>query len=153
MFAFRWLQVAAYDFIVPVVINQTGAPTPAATPFPPTPAPTNKNSGSSVHHIIQPRPVHVEIVTPRRKVEATALRQPLQLSHQHLEFTLSPAMHELAASAGYGHSKVCVVTDGLIPPTESDSDSDSFPNGYIVLCTSFSTSSDLDSDPFPIVFV
>ena len=108
VFAFRWLQVAAYDFIIPVVINQTGAPTPAATPFPPTPAPTNKNSGSSVQHIIQPRPVHVEIVTPRRKVEATALRQPLQLSHQHLEFTLSPAMHELAASAGYGHSKVCV---------------------------------------------
>ena len=32
-FVVRWLQVAAYDFIIPVVINQTGAPTPAATPL------------------------------------------------------------------------------------------------------------------------
>ena len=28
-----------------------------------------------------------------------------------------------------------------------DSDSDSFPNGYIVLCRTFSTGSDLDLDP------
>ena len=31
--------------------------------------------------------------------------------------------------------------------TDSDSDLDSFPDGYIVLCTTFSTGSDSDSDP------
>lgn len=38
---------------------------------------------------------------------ATALRQPLQMSHQHLDFTLSPAVHQLiVGSFGYGHTKV-----------------------------------------------
>ena len=36
---------------------------------------------------------------------------------------------------------------GTFPPTETDSDSDSNPYCYIVLCTTFSTGSDLDSDP------
>ena len=37
--------------------------------------------------------------------------------------------------------------NGLFPPTETDSDSDFFPDGYIVLYRTFSTGSDLDSDP------
>ena len=36
---------------------------------------------------------------------------------------------------------------GSFPPTETDSDSDSKPYRYIVLCTTFSTGSDLDLDP------
>lgn len=96
-------QVASYDFIMPVTINQTGAPTPSSTPFPPTPAPSNINS---LQHIIQPRPIQVHIATPRRKVIATALRQPLQLSHHKIDFLLSPISHQLASSSGIGQSKV-----------------------------------------------
>ena len=40
-----------------------------------------------------------------------------------------------------------VRSDGLFPPTETDSDWDSFPDGYIVLCRTFSTGLDSDSDP------
>ena len=36
---------------------------------------------------------------------------------------------------------------GSFPPTETDLDSDSNPYCYIVLCTTFSTGSDSDSDP------
>ena len=98
-------QVAAYDFIFPVTINQTGAPTPSPTPFPPTPVPSNKNS---LQHIINPRPVHVSIATPRRRVVATALRQPLQLSHLKLDFSLSPGVYEMTSNSGIGHTKVLV---------------------------------------------
>ena len=38
-------------------------------------------------------------------------------------------------------------TNGLFPPTETDADSDSKPYRYIVLCTTFSTGMDSDSDP------
>ena len=34
---------------------------------------------------------------------------------------------------------------GLFPPTETETDS--FPDGYIVLCRTFSTGSDPDTDP------
>ncbi|XP_064627283.1 cilia- and flagella-associated protein 47-like isoform X2 [Lineus longissimus] len=95
-------EVASYDFNLPVVINQTVAPSPSPTPFPPTPAPSNKNS---IAHIINPRPVHVSISTPRRKVIATALREPLQLSHQRIEFSLPVNYLEIAATSGIGTSK------------------------------------------------
>ena len=41
------------------------------------------------------------------------------------------------------------LNNGFFPPTDSDSDSDldSRPDGYIVLCRTFSTGSDLDLDP------
>ena len=40
-------------------------------------------------------------------------------------------------------------SNGLFPPmdSDSDSDSDSKPDGYIVLCRTFSTGLDLDLDP------
>ncbi|PIK59126.1 hypothetical protein BSL78_03931 [Apostichopus japonicus] len=77
-------EVASYDFIVPVNINQTEAPTPDPTPLPPTPAPSYK----SIHHIIAPRPINVTVATPKRRIVATALRQPLEMSHHNLDFTL-----------------------------------------------------------------
>ncbi|XP_022089961.1 cilia- and flagella-associated protein 47-like isoform X2 [Acanthaster planci] len=81
---FQPTEVASYDFTMPVSINQTDAPTPESTPFPPTPAPSTK----SINHIITPRPVVVTVATPRRRIVATALRQPLQLSHANLDFSL-----------------------------------------------------------------
>ena len=42
---------------------------------------------------------------------------------------------------------------GLFPPMDSDSDSDSKRYRYTVLCTTFSTGSDLDSDPWTDSFL
>ena len=39
------------------------------------------------------------------------------------------------------------------PDSDSDLDSDSKPYGYIVLFRTFHIGSDLDPDPFPLVFV
>ncbi|XP_077977423.1 cilia- and flagella-associated protein 47-like [Glandiceps talaboti] len=100
--SFHPTEVAAYDFIVPVSINQTDAPTPIPTPFPPTPAPSSK----SIQHIITPRPVPFTISTPRRRIVATGLRQPLQLSHVKLEFSLPSGFFEMGVQQGiYGQSK------------------------------------------------
>lgn len=91
---------------MPVTINQTGAPTPEVSPVPPTPIPSNKNR---LQHIVNPRPMHVTIATPSRKVQATALRQPLQLSYLRVDFSISPPQHEIAMSSGVGHNKVCTL--------------------------------------------
>ena len=86
---FRPTEVASYDFVIPVSINQTEAPTPEGTPFPPTPAPSSK----SIQHIIAPRPVVVAVSTPKRRIIATALRQPStgvdDRSALHITFWLS----------------------------------------------------------------
>ncbi|XP_013416633.1 cilia- and flagella-associated protein 47 isoform X1 [Lingula anatina] len=95
-------EVASYDFIIPVVVNATGAPSPAPTPFPPTPAPSAKNT---IEHIINPKPIHVTIATPRRKVVATALRQPFQISHSKLEFTFPNGFTDQALGSGLGQNK------------------------------------------------
>ncbi|CAH1800026.1 unnamed protein product [Owenia fusiformis] len=95
-------EVASYDFVIPVTINQIGAPSPAGTPFPPTPAPSNKNT---IAHIINPRPIQFTVATPRRRVVATALRQPLQMSHLNLDFSLSPLAHEMQETSGSGLTK------------------------------------------------
>ena len=97
-------QVASYDFVIPVTVNQANAPSPLPTPAPSTPA----MSKNSLPHIVVPRPVMVTIATPRKKILATALRQPLQISHQHLDFSLSPGAHQMAVASGIGQSKVCL---------------------------------------------
>lgn len=88
---------------MPVIINQIGAPSPAPTPFPPTPAPSNKNS---LQHIINPRPQPPQVATPRKHVIATALRQPLQLSNNKIEFSLPSTFEDPTASTGMGVTKV-----------------------------------------------
>ncbi|XP_033113331.1 cilia- and flagella-associated protein 47-like isoform X2 [Anneissia japonica] len=87
---FRPTEVASYDFNINVTINQVDPPSPDPTPFPPTPAPSSK----SIQHIITPRPMVVTIATPKRKITATALRQPLQLSHYHIDFSLPSGFKE-----------------------------------------------------------
>jgi len=86
-------QVASYDFVMPVKINDTGAPSPT-----PTPLPWSSNSDSSTRggtqHIIHPRPVHTEIITPRRRVVATALRQPLCITPSQQFFTVPLAFKD-----------------------------------------------------------
>ncbi|XP_078698604.1 cilia- and flagella-associated protein 47-like isoform X8 [Branchiostoma floridae x Branchiostoma belcheri] len=88
-------EVASYDFLMPVHINAMDAPSPTPSSFPPTPAP-------SVQHIIPPRIIEVSIATPRRRIMATALRQPLQVSNLHLEFYLPPGFMELGIASDVG---------------------------------------------------
>ncbi|KAL4233464.1 hypothetical protein ACF0H5_008145 [Mactra antiquata] len=106
-------EVAAYDFELPTLINHTGAPTPAPTPFPPTPAPSNKNS---LQHIINPKPQPFTVVTPRKHVIATALRQPLQLSTNKIEMCAPVAFYDNTIQSGQMQSK------GTIFVNNSDKD-------------------------------
>ncbi|XP_055954756.1 cilia and flagella-associated protein 47 [Patella vulgata] len=101
-------EVAAYDFIMPVVVNHIGAPSPAPTPFPPTPVPSQKNS---LEHIINPRPRPAIVVTPRKHVVATALRQPLQLSTNRIEFNLPSSFNDVTMNTGFGGSKNFVLVN------------------------------------------
>ena len=77
------LQVASYDFILPVAINDTEAPTPASTPYPSTPG---SRKSTALSHANLSRVIPHEVVTPRRRVVATALRQPLKLSTTVIQF-------------------------------------------------------------------
>ena len=95
---------------MPVVVNHLGAPTPSSTPFPPTPAPSNKNS---IQHIINPRPQPATVATPRKQVIATALRQPLQLGTNRLEFLLPSNFHEISTNITMGTTKVRMVNSDL----------------------------------------
>lgn len=97
-------QVASYDFIMSVTVNSSKVPTPCPTPLPPHPQQCKTNT---LQHIIQPRTIRVDIVTPRRKITATALRGPLQVSSTCLRFTV------IAGTAGLGcddsSCEVCVL--------------------------------------------
>ena len=84
---FKPTEVASYDFILPVAINDTEAPTPAPTPFPSTPG--SRAGTVSLPYTNKPRVMPFEVVTPRRRVVATALRQPLKLSTTKIDFESS----------------------------------------------------------------
>uniref|UniRef100_A0A1I8GWP8 Calponin-homology (CH) domain-containing protein n=1 Tax=Macrostomum lignano TaxID=282301 RepID=A0A1I8GWP8_9PLAT len=96
---FRPKEVASYSFLMPVVINNTRAPSPAATPVPPSPAPTVKD-GISMSRIDSATSSssgrvgwtpHVPVVqTPRKLVKGIALRPVLRLSRREFAFQLAP---------------------------------------------------------------
>ena len=108
--------MAAYDFELPTIINHTGAPSPAPTPFPPTPAPSNKNS---LQHIINPKPQPYTVLTPRKHVIATALRQPLQLSTNKIEMFAPASFYDTTIQTGQMQSKVrsCFIDKHNLPQT------------------------------------
>ncbi|XP_066563691.1 cilia- and flagella-associated protein 47-like [Amia ocellicauda] len=78
-------EVAAYDFNLPVTLNNMGAPSPPPSSIPKTPSLIEK-------HIVTPRPQTVHVATPSRRVQATALRPPLEMSKNTLEFQLPAAL-------------------------------------------------------------
>ncbi|MGH0144520.1 UNVERIFIED_CONTAM: hypothetical protein FKN15_016434 [Acipenser sinensis] len=75
--------VAAYDFCLPVRINNTRAPSPPPSSIPKTPSVSEK-------HIVTPRPQIVTVDTPSRRVQATArpgsysAEIPLFLNEDHI---------------------------------------------------------------------
>ncbi|XP_045065582.1 cilia- and flagella-associated protein 47-like isoform X3 [Coregonus clupeaformis] len=84
-------QVAAYDFNLPVTVNSVGLPSSSSSsssPAPPSSVP--KSSSSRAQHIVTPRPLPVAMETLSRRVQATALRAPLEMSPSSLPFDLEP---------------------------------------------------------------
>jgi len=110
-------EVASYDFMMNVTVNETLAPTPAPTPLPPGPHPCQSR------HIISPRPQTCDIVTPRRKIVATAMRRPLQLSCVKVEFSISMGMMELAT--GIGQCKSLILANVSDQPIQWSLNTDS----------------------------
>ncbi|XP_069495471.1 cilia- and flagella-associated protein 47 [Ambystoma mexicanum] len=78
-------EVAAYDFNLPVNVNFTGFVSPAPSPVP----------CLSEKHIVTPRPQMVNVIAPKRRVNATVLQQPLTFSTTNLEFNLPTGFLEL----------------------------------------------------------
>ena len=97
-------QVASYDFVIPVMINNTVAPGAPSSVFHPPPAPSKTNW--TISELATPLPSVVETGTPCRRVLATALRPPLQLSHTTLEFNLPSGYFELGIESGAGRAQV-----------------------------------------------
>ena len=81
------------------------APTPAPSTFPPTPVPSHMNW--TISELVTPAPSLVDVATPSRRVVATALRPPLQMSHSVLEFRLPSGYFELGIESGAGRAQVC----------------------------------------------
>ncbi|KAM3857125.1 cilia and flagella-associated protein 47-like [Diretmus argenteus] len=81
-------QVAGYDFILPMMVNRVRCPTPPPSPFPtpPSSAVSSSLSASSRKHIIIPRPQPVAVAMGSRRVQATALCAPLEMSPSSLQF-------------------------------------------------------------------
>ncbi|XP_029113625.1 cilia- and flagella-associated protein 47-like isoform X2 [Scleropages formosus] len=74
-------QVAAYDFLLPVTLNGLSPPSP-----PPSSVPKTLSANSK--HIITPRSWAVSVATPTCRVQATALRAPLDASPSIVHFEL-----------------------------------------------------------------
>lgn len=111
---FQPSEVASYDFIIPVSINHTVAPTPAPSTFPPTPAPSHMNW--TISELITPVPSLAGVATPSRRIVATALRPPLQISHSVLEFHLPSGYFELGIESGAGRAQGCLFVNNSDKP-------------------------------------
>ncbi|EDO32806.1 predicted protein, partial [Nematostella vectensis] len=107
-------EVAAYDFIIPVSINNIMAPSPPPSTFPPTPTPSRSNW--TIPELDTPAPSIMGIATPSRRVLATALRPPLQVSHTRLEFSLPSGYFDLGIESGAGRAQGCMFVNNSDSP-------------------------------------
>ena len=96
------LQVAAYDFSLPVLVNGLHPPSPPPSPWPPS-LTHSKVTVSSLHHPHTSTP-SLE-TTPTRRVLATGLRAPLLVSTTRLHFSLEAGQLE-TLSGPLKHDKV-----------------------------------------------
>ncbi|BFZ09423.1 hypothetical protein BsWGS_12463 [Bradybaena similaris] len=99
-------QVAAYDFILPVTVNylqDRGPMQPQITP--------SSSSNISTQHLVNPKPTPPIVTVSRKLVIGTAMRQPLQLQTNRLEFILPPDFHEKSSSVKAGVTKNFSITN------------------------------------------
>ena len=87
-----------------MTINNTTAPSPPPSTYPPTPSPSRTNW--TISELATPVPSVMGVATPSRRVLATALRPPLQLSHSSLEFSLPSGYYDLGIQSGAGRAQV-----------------------------------------------
>lgn len=73
-------KVAAYDYILPVLINGYKAPTPPPSPWPPSNDPYRSSLAPKVSH---------HVPTPARRVLATVLKPLLDISTDNISFEFS----------------------------------------------------------------
>ncbi|XP_029603297.1 cilia- and flagella-associated protein 47 [Salmo trutta] len=83
-------QVAAYDFNLPVMVNGVGMPPSSSLSSHAPPSSVPKSSSSRDQHIVTPRPLPIAMEKLSRRVQATALRAPLEMSPSSLQFDLEP---------------------------------------------------------------
>eukprot|EP00118_Oscarella_pearsei_P005218 m.23689 g.23689 ORF g.23689 m.23689 type:complete len:3175 (+) comp28516_c0_seq2:43-9567(+) len=103
-------QVAAYDFVIPVVVNNVEPPAPPCSPWPPSP--THSRQGftdiekakRSDGNVRKKGCGDVE-ATPKRRVLATALKSALDVSGTRLEFDLKAGFLELSLGGPLFHPK------------------------------------------------
>ncbi|XP_043556662.1 cilia- and flagella-associated protein 47-like [Chiloscyllium plagiosum] len=81
--------VASYDFNLPVIINGSVTPSPPPSSIPPDPY-DEISIGSSEVQLLNS-------ATPSRRVQATVLYPPLELSDTKLEFSLLPGYNDMGA--------------------------------------------------------
>ncbi|XP_048459067.1 cilia and flagella-associated protein 47-like [Rhincodon typus] len=81
--------VASYDFNLPIIINGSTTPSPPPSSIPPDPY-DEISVGSSEVQLLSP-------ATPSRRVQATVLCPPLELSDTKLEFSLLPGYNDIGA--------------------------------------------------------
>ncbi|XP_055888207.1 cilia and flagella-associated protein 47-like isoform X1 [Biomphalaria glabrata] len=105
-------QVAAYDFVLPLTINQLNS-RPGSTPCSSSSYRKSSKPGSvsSTVHIIQPKPVQPCVDIPCRHVIATALRQPLKLSATWVEFLLPLNFLAMPNTLSAETTKTLVITN------------------------------------------
>ena len=72
--------MAAYDFILPILINGYKAPTPPPSPWPPSNDPYRSSLAPKVSH---------HVPTPARRVLATVLKPLLDISTDYVSFEFS----------------------------------------------------------------
>ena len=100
------LKVASYNYILPVTINDTLAPSPPPSTVPPSPAPSSNNW--NIPHLESPSPTFSTKATPRLRVQAIALRPPLLISHRQLKFSLPAGYFDLEIQSDAGRIQVCL---------------------------------------------
>ena len=99
-------QIAAYDFVLPVVVNGMDPPSAPQSPWPPSP--TNSRLGLTDFDFGRTSDSGDAngSVTPKRRVLATVLKALLNVSHTRLEFDLKSGFLELSLGNPLFHPKV-----------------------------------------------
>ena len=101
------LQVASYDFHLPLAVNGT-----SAVEMPPLSDSEPRRSIAPTRRLFTSRDPRADLRSdsrvdiPQKRVLATALPEPLQLSAESMEFELTPRERQLALDTGTQHVKV-----------------------------------------------
>jgi len=89
-------EIASYDFIISAVVNETTAPSPPPSPYPASVALSKPSQG------IEDSSRASRLPTPSRRIQATALRAPLQISSTEITFNLPSGYFDMGIENAAG---------------------------------------------------